>query len=108
MCWLPIDEALPLPRDLMVCAQGPSPCSGTQSLASRLRRIGDEMDKNWTKATPVDASHCNGKTSNSVLEAYGCQSQLLDLEVGRGGAVLPAVQVLYDGRAAEWARSLTV
>ncbi|KAK6306038.1 hypothetical protein J4Q44_G00229630 [Coregonus suidteri] len=64
MCWLPIDQPLPLPDDSMICAQGPSPCSGTQSLASRLRRIGDEMDKNWTKATPIGARHYKGKASN--------------------------------------------
>ncbi|KAJ7993686.1 hypothetical protein DPEC_G00257250 [Dallia pectoralis] len=53
MCWFPIDETLPLPGDPTICARGPSLCAGVQSLAARLRRIGDEMDKNWTKGTPV-------------------------------------------------------
>lgn len=43
----------------------------------------------------------------SVWWASGHQS-LVDLDVGRGGAVLPAVQGLYDCRSTQGARSLTV
>lgn len=33
---------------------------------------------------------------------------LVDLEVSRGGAILPASQALNDSGAAEWTRSLSV
>lgn len=48
MCWLPVDQPLLLPGDSTCSARSPSPCSVAQLLASRLRRIGDQLEKGWT------------------------------------------------------------
>ncbi|KAF3839416.1 hypothetical protein F7725_018133 [Dissostichus mawsoni] len=48
MCWLPIDQLLLQPGDTTCNARLPSPCSVAQLLASRLRRIGDQLEKSWT------------------------------------------------------------
>ncbi|CAB1442445.1 unnamed protein product [Pleuronectes platessa] len=45
MCWLPIDQPLLLPGDCTCSGRAPTPCSLAQLLASRLRRIGDQLEK---------------------------------------------------------------
>ncbi|KAJ8415326.1 hypothetical protein AAFF_G00423060 [Aldrovandia affinis] len=44
MCCLPIDQTLP-PAGDSISAQGSELCSGAQTLASRLRWIGDQLEK---------------------------------------------------------------
>ncbi|KAJ8380153.1 hypothetical protein SKAU_G00009310 [Synaphobranchus kaupii] len=70
MCCLPIDQTLP-PAGDCISAQGSEPCSGAQTLASRLRWIGDQLEKG--KATGDRGSKgdtcrrnflCNSETSN--------------------------------------------
>lgn len=49
MCWLPIDQPLLRPGDSSCSARRrPSACSVAQLLASRLRSIGDQLEKSWT------------------------------------------------------------
>ncbi|KAK5615121.1 hypothetical protein CRENBAI_005294, partial [Crenichthys baileyi] len=57
MCWLPIDQPLLRPGDSSCSAsrRRSSACSVAQLLASRLRRIGDQLEKRWTAGeTPGD------------------------------------------------------
>ncbi|KAM3611160.1 uncharacterized protein V6R79_014371 [Siganus canaliculatus] len=54
MCWLPIQEPLLLTGDSACSTRRPSPCSVAQLLASRLRRIGDQLEKSWTAGETDD------------------------------------------------------
>ncbi|KAG8011898.1 hypothetical protein GBF38_004282 [Nibea albiflora] len=69
MCWLPIDQPLLLPGDSTYSSRRPSPCSVAQLLASRLRRIGDQLEKSWTAGeTDSGGFGCGGSggTETSV------------------------------------------
>ncbi|KAK5909537.1 hypothetical protein CesoFtcFv8_003459 [Champsocephalus esox] len=62
MCWLPIDQHLLQPGDTTCNARLPSPCSVAQLLASRLRRIGDQLEKSWTDGETESGISCCRKT----------------------------------------------
>lgn len=59
MCWLPIDQPLLRPGDssCSTSRRRSSACSVAQLLASRLRRIGDQLEKSWTSG---DCLGCGG------------------------------------------------
>lgn len=70
MCWLPIEQPLLLPGDSSCSARRPSPCSVTQVLASRLRRIGDQLESSWS-AGETDGSYSCGDRGSVVVTARG-------------------------------------
>lgn len=70
MCWLPIDQPLLLPGDSTCSARRPSPCSVAQLLASRLRRIGDQLEKSWTVGE-MDSGFTCGATGTTVVTGRG-------------------------------------
>lgn len=72
MCWLPNDQPLLLPGASACGARRPSPCSVAQLLASRLRRIGDQLEKSWTAGDPGSGS------------GTGCGGRAEPLAAGRG------------------------
>lgn len=58
MCCLPVDQPLLRPGDSS-CARAPAlSCSVAQLLASRLRRIGDRLEKGWTSAARKSECVC--------------------------------------------------
>ncbi|CAJ1069502.1 hypothetical protein GBF38_004282 [Xyrichtys novacula] len=72
MCWLPIDQPLLLPGDTTCSARGPSPCSVAQLLASRLRRIGDQLEKGWAAAGDTESGFsCEGRGAVVVVTGRG-------------------------------------
>lgn len=66
MCWLPIDQPLLLPGDSTCSVRRPSPCSVAQLLASRLRRIGDQLEKGWA-AGEADGGYSCGDGAGTVV-----------------------------------------
>ncbi|KAK5870791.1 hypothetical protein PBY51_003707 [Eleginops maclovinus] len=77
MCWLPTDQLLLQPGDTTCNARRPSPCSVAQLLASRLRRIGDQLEKSWTAGEKESGISCSSKetvklTGNGHLKSFLC------------------------------------
>lgn len=70
MCWLPIDHSLLLPGNSTCSSRRPSPCSVAQLLASRLRRIGDQLEKSWT-AEEADVGFSCGDRGTVVVSGRG-------------------------------------
>ncbi|KAL7392531.1 hypothetical protein ABVT39_026039 [Epinephelus coioides] len=68
MCWLPIDQPLLLPGDSTCGVRRPSPCSVAQLLASRLRRIGDQLEKSWTAGERDGGLGCGGRGTAAAAE----------------------------------------
>ncbi|CAK6959781.1 hypothetical protein INR49_000880 [Scomber scombrus] len=71
MCWLPIEQPLLLPGDSSCSARRPSPCSVAQVLASRLRRIGDQLERNWPAGERDGGYSCGDRGSVVVVTARG-------------------------------------
>ncbi|KAK9522209.1 hypothetical protein VZT92_018688 [Zoarces viviparus] len=71
MCWLPIDQPLLLPGDSTCSGHRPSPCSVAQLLASRLRRIGDQLEKSWTAGETESGFGCGGRETVVVVTGRG-------------------------------------
>lgn len=71
MCWLPIDQPLLLPGDSTCSGRRPSPCSVAQLLASRLRRIGDQLEKSWTAREAEGGFSCDDSGAER-LKSFLC------------------------------------
>ncbi|KAK2901765.1 hypothetical protein Q8A73_011511 [Channa argus] len=71
MCWLPIDQPLLLPGDSSCSVRRRSPCSDAQRLASRLRRIGDQLEKGWTAGETDGGFSCKDGSGEVVVERRG-------------------------------------
>ncbi|KAF6735395.1 hypothetical protein FQA47_021353 [Oryzias melastigma] len=73
MCWLQVDQPFLRPGESSCGARAPSPCSAAQLLASRLRRIGDQLEKKgWTpREGPAGPGSCRSG-EQAVWSGRGC------------------------------------